>query len=213
MTGGAPTHAGHRAPIPDSPYESPPPVARTDTGLDVPFVGEDGRRTVFRVGRLPLPGWHAPLAEAFAERVDPAGTRRTLSSAAGSWTTVGRFLRFLDGLPRPPETPRELTAAQVDTYLRHRVRSAVGQRAWEELTELRQLFRQLSMRDLVDGRWATTWPGGWTRGAGGCRAAAATPMASWPGWGMRRGPMLRRSAIASTPARSSASRAPRCRRS
>jgi hypothetical protein len=145
------THAGHRAPVPDSSYDPPPPVAGTDTGLDVPFVGEDGRRTVFRVGRLPLPGWHAPLAEAFAERVGPAGTRRTLSSAAGSWSTLGRFLRFLDDLPQPP-TPRELTAAQVDAYLRHRVRSPLGQRAWEELIELRQLFRQPSMRDLVDGK-------------------------------------------------------------
>jgi hypothetical protein len=146
------THAGHRAPVPDSSYEPPPPVARTDTGLDVPFVGEDGRRTVFRVGRLPLPGWHAPLAEAFAERVGPAGTRRTLSSAAASWGVLGRFVRFLDSLPQPPATPRELTAVQVDAYLRHRVRSPLGQRAWDELIELRLLAGQPPLRDLVDAK-------------------------------------------------------------
>jgi hypothetical protein len=134
------TPSGQQAPVPDSSYEPLPPVAWTDTGLDVPFVGEDGRRTVFRVCRLPLPGWHAPLTEAFAERVGPTSTRRPLSSAAGSWTTLGRFLRFLDGLPQPPLTPRELTAAQVDAYLRHRVRSPLGQWAWEELIELRPRY-------------------------------------------------------------------------
>jgi hypothetical protein len=146
------THAGRPAPLPSQPYEPPPPVARTVTGLDVPFFGEDGRNTVFRMGGLPLPGWHAPLAEAFAERVGPAGTRRTLSSATVSWGVLGRFVRFLDSLPQPPATPRELTAVQVDAYLRHRVRSPRGQRAWEELIELRLLVGQHPLRDLVDDK-------------------------------------------------------------
>jgi hypothetical protein len=101
---------------------------------------------VFAVGALPLPGWHASLAAAFAQRVGPAGTRRTQASAASSWTILQRLVRFLAGLPHPPATPAELTAAQVDAYMRQRVR-VVGPWAWEELTEVRLLLRQPGLRE------------------------------------------------------------------
>jgi hypothetical protein len=121
-------------------------VVATAAGLAVDFRGEDGRGKVFPVGELPLPGWHSWLGAAFAQRVGPSGTRRTLASAASSWTIVQRLVRFLAGLPDPPATPAVLTAAQVDAYMRHRVR-AVGPWAWEELTEVRLLLRQPALRE------------------------------------------------------------------
>jgi hypothetical protein len=81
-------------------------VVSTATGLTVAFRGEDGRSKVFAVAELPLPGWHVSLAAAFAQRVGPAGSRRTLASAASSWTVLRRLVRFLDGLPHPRQPPR-----------------------------------------------------------------------------------------------------------
>lgn len=140
------THSGQPASVPLAVYEPPPEVISTATGLTVAFRGEDGRSKVFTVGELPSPGWHASLAAAFAQRVGPAGTRRTLASAASSWTILQRLVRFLDGVPHAPATPAMLTAAQVDAYMRHRVR-VVGPWAWEELTDVRLLLRQPALRE------------------------------------------------------------------
>jgi hypothetical protein len=81
-------------------------------------------------------------------RRSPSGLapRRTLAWAASSWTVLGRLVRFLDGLPHPPATPAMLTAAQVDAYMRHRVR-VVGPWAWEELTDVPLLLRQPALRE------------------------------------------------------------------
>ncbi|NGY65082.1 hypothetical protein G7043_39835 [Lentzea sp. NEAU-D13] len=124
-------------------------MAYHDGGLVVEFVGEDGRHRRFGVGELPLPGWHAPLAAAFAAAVGPAGTRRTLASAATTWGAVIRFVRFLAGLPSPPVVPQELTATQVDAFLRHRIDALGATWAWRELSPLRLIVRQPALRDLL----------------------------------------------------------------
>lgn len=47
----------------------------------------------FVFSRLPLPGWHELLAAAFAERVGPNGTLRTLTSTRNCWEASGRLMR------------------------------------------------------------------------------------------------------------------------
>src|SRR5205823_3796740 len=84
------TAPGRRAALPQPRYQPPPSTAVTpDEGLLVAFAGEDGRRAVFRIDRLPLPGWHRPLATAWARRIGPAGGLRTKASVRGAWGSVG----------------------------------------------------------------------------------------------------------------------------
>lgn len=115
------------------------------------FLGEDGRSGVFRLGTLPLPGWHEAAAAAFAARTGPAGTRRTLASARGGWQVLGHLLRSLAELDCPPATPAELTAIQLDAYMRRRVRET-GPWQWDQLNELRALLRVPPLGDQLDGR-------------------------------------------------------------
>ncbi|GAB3943889.1 hypothetical protein GCM10029976_067170 [Kribbella albertanoniae] len=68
-----------------------------------------------------LPGWHELLASAFAERVGPEGTLRTLTSARNAWMALGRLMRFLHGQrPSPPFTPDGLTLADIKAFYWHR---------------------------------------------------------------------------------------------
>lgn len=143
------THVGRPAAVPDRGYQPPGEVAGAGVGLVVEFLGEDGRSRSFAIGGLPLPGWHGPLAAAFAAVVGPAGTRRTLASAATAWGVLSRFVRFLAGLPNPPAAPEQLTAAQVDAFLLDRVGALGAAWAWRELSMLRLIVRRAPLRELV----------------------------------------------------------------
>lgn len=143
------THAGRPAPVPEQVYDAPPEVAGSSNGRVVEFLGEDGRSRSFPVGGLPLPGWHAPVAAAFATVVGPAGTRRTLASATTAWGTVGRFVRFLAGVPNAPAVPQQLTAAHVDAFLLGRIDAIGAPAAWMEMGVLRRIIRRPPLRDLV----------------------------------------------------------------
>jgi hypothetical protein len=101
------TGAGRPAPVPNGHYARSSEALRQESFV-VAFVGEDERRRAFDVGTLPLPGWHAPLAQSWAQRTGPAGTLRTLSSAAGSWAVLSRFMQHLGSAIDPPLTPDKL---------------------------------------------------------------------------------------------------------
>jgi hypothetical protein len=78
------TGPGRPSAMPDHSYEPPEPVRELTGGrLLVAFHGDDDRRRLFDVSRLPLPGWHQTLAAAVAERTGPSGGLRTFSAAAG----------------------------------------------------------------------------------------------------------------------------------
>ncbi len=144
------THRGRRSAVAAMGYESSHDgEASANAGL-VHFVGEDGRTAVFSVSNLPLPQWHPALSEAFGRRVGPAGTRRTLASANSLWGTLSRFIRFLDNLAAPPATPQELTAVQVDAYIRSRIRSLGGVWGFSDVMEVRPVLVELPLRDLLD---------------------------------------------------------------
>ncbi|WP_394622408.1 hypothetical protein JNUCC0626_49620 (plasmid) [Lentzea sp. JNUCC 0626] len=121
-TGRGSTRYGRPAAQPAGDYEPPPSIRyQPGGGVTVAFHGDDDRRREFVFSRLPLPGWHELLAAAFAERVGPNGTLRTLTSARNCWEAVGRLMRFLhEHRPSPPATPQELTLADVKAFYWHR---------------------------------------------------------------------------------------------
>ena len=99
------TGTGRPAVLPVASYEPPTAIERGQVGLIVGFHGEDGRQGTFRVGELPLPGWHEPLAAAWAIRIGPGGRLRTLASVrAGAWSG-GWCGSWTASRPRPPIRP------------------------------------------------------------------------------------------------------------
>jgi len=127
--------------MPDGTYSPPAPVQQLDTGeLVVDFHGEDGRHQVFHLSQMPLPGWHAALAQALAIRLGPAGARRTLASARSEWQTVRRFLRILTQLPRPPSAPSQLRTTHVEIWHRRRMTETGDKRAAAELRAIGALL-------------------------------------------------------------------------
>ncbi|WP_157368086.1 hypothetical protein [Alloactinosynnema sp. L-07] len=106
------TGTGRAAALPSGTYEAPPPVMITSTTLTVQVHGEDGRVRVLPVDRLPLPGWHQPLAAALAERTGPCGTLRTSTSAKGLWGSTAWFVRFLSTQHPAPSTQHPAPSTQ-----------------------------------------------------------------------------------------------------
>lgn len=128
------------------------PVAADTSGVEgttVHFRGEDRRQHRFEVGSLPLPGWHGPLASAWAARTGPAGGLRTLASTQGDWGALKRFMRFLDGTRWPPALPEELTTTHVDDFRRMRSESIGRRRAAIELRMVGLLFEHQPLSQLV----------------------------------------------------------------
>ena len=101
------------------------------------------------MSRLPLPGWHPALAAAFAERIGPGGTRRTLRSAEHSWGTLLRFMRFLAELPDPPAMPAALTIEHLDSFRAHRS-ATIGDVAWMEFREICLVAKRPAIAEFLD---------------------------------------------------------------
>lgn len=99
---------GRSAALPLGPYEPPPAVRPTPAGVEVAFEGEDGRRKVFSLASLPLPGWHEDLAVAEAARFGPTGTCRTLHSAEHVHNAARLLLTSLAELDEPPSAAGDL---------------------------------------------------------------------------------------------------------
>ncbi|WP_406292737.1 hypothetical protein OG948_00120 [Embleya sp. NBC_00888] len=143
------TGPGRTAAMPSHDYEPAADVQDLDDGrLVVAFHGDDGRRRLFDVSALPLPGWHTALAAAVAERTGPGGGLRTFAAATTGWGSLGRLVRFLGTLPRPPATPGHLTPAHLDAFHTHRARTAPTA-ALRELGEARMLFTSSALREKV----------------------------------------------------------------
>jgi hypothetical protein len=145
------THRGRPATLPDGLYEpsiDPATAERSGpAGLIVNFRGEDGREHAFDVSALPLPGWHEALAEAWAKRVGPEGSLRTLASALGTWYVLTRFMRFMAQRLKPPATPAELTRADIEAFYNR----DNGPR-WSGVDEMRRvtlLFAVSPLRGLI----------------------------------------------------------------
>ena len=142
--------AGRPALLPAGTYEPAVAVREETAGaLVVQFRGEDGRRAGLRVDRLPLPGWHRPLAEALAARVGPAGTVRTLSAARGCWGSLSRLMRFLARLAEPPAVPAALSVAHLDGFLRARAAVIGDDYAGREVRLVGMLLELAPLSDLL----------------------------------------------------------------
>jgi hypothetical protein len=121
------TGMGRPSDLPDGVYEPPELVQQTASGLEVTVVGEDRRRRTFAFKTFPMPGWHQPLADAFARCTGTSGTLRTPESAAGVFWSCRCFLVALDSMSDSPVTPAELTVDHLEYYWRQR-RPTVSQR-------------------------------------------------------------------------------------
>jgi len=129
-------------------YEPAAAVRESGGQAVVAFHGDDDRRRMFDVSRLPLPGWHVALAAAFAERSGPGGGLRTDAAVSTGWAALSRLARFLDGLPDAPATPNQLTAAHLEAFYDHRSKSAPTT-ALRDLAEARLLFMLPALRSLL----------------------------------------------------------------
>ena len=141
---------GHSRPavLPEEGYQAPSPVRHTGAGgLVVDFHGDDGRRGSFDVGKLPLPGWHPLLAEAFALRTGASGGIRTLSGAQSKWLSVRRWAQFLAGLDPQPSMPSQLTRNHVNVF-HTRTDSGAGTRQMD-MSELQLLFGHERIRGQI----------------------------------------------------------------
>jgi hypothetical protein len=135
--------------MPGHSYEPPGPVRELPGGrLLVAFHGDDDRRRVFGVSRLPLPGWHQSLAAAVAERTGPGGGLRTFAAATTGWGALGRLVKFLGALPQPPASPDQLTPAHLEAFHDHRAKTTPTT-ALRDMSEARLLFALPALRDKV----------------------------------------------------------------
>jgi hypothetical protein len=142
------TAPGRRAALPQPRYQPPPTTVVTPgEGLLVGFEGEDGRRAVFRVDRLPLPGWHGPLAAAWAQRIGPAGGLRTDASVRAAWGSLGRWMRFLARQATPPTRPDALRVAHVEEFFAKR--TAGSEYGSKDLHVLAQLVKLSPLSEQV----------------------------------------------------------------
>jgi hypothetical protein len=145
------THRGRPTTLPDGLYEPNIDTATADrsgpAGLIVNFRGEDGREYSFDISALPLSGWHEALAEAWAKRIGPEGSLRTLASSLGTWYVIARFMRFLAERPKPPATPAQLTRADIEAFYRRNdgPRCAGG----DEMRRITLLFAVSPLRELT----------------------------------------------------------------
>jgi hypothetical protein len=135
------TGPGRPSVLPPGAYDPPGPVRDGAVGATVVFFyGDDGREDVFDMARLPLPGWWIPLAGAFAQRTGPGGGLRTRTSAVGMWWCLGRWMRFLAGLPTPPADPGQLNAAHVEGFARLRAAQAGEETALKDVQDIKLLL-------------------------------------------------------------------------
>ena len=143
------TRRGVSAALPDGEY-LPTRASREGRAPStvVAFHGEDGRRKDFDISTLPLPGWHTALTAAFAERVGPSGTIRTVASAQSQWSTLKRFMRFLAALPKPPATASALTVKHLESFREHRM-ARIGVAAWMEFRVIALLMRNQVVSGLL----------------------------------------------------------------
>jgi hypothetical protein len=139
------------AALPDGEYLPAREPTDDAPSTEVAFHGEDGRRKDFDISTLPLPGWHPALAAAFAERVGPTGTIRTVASAQSQWSTLLRFMRFLAALPEPPATVTALTVQHLESFREHRM-ARIGDPSWLEFRSIALLMRNHVISDLLSGK-------------------------------------------------------------
>ncbi|WP_378741277.1 hypothetical protein [Nocardia brasiliensis] len=145
------TRPGMRAPMPEGYYEPPAPVVVTAAGqVVVQFHGEDGRHRSFNFAECALPGWHADVAVALAQRIGPAGGLRTSSSVLAAWLPLKLFLRSLAQWPDPPEVPEQLRVEHVSRFIDERCSQDEPIYGRRQVVQLAQLLRVPPLGERID---------------------------------------------------------------
>jgi hypothetical protein len=147
----AATWPGRHAAWPAGTYDPDPPVSYAPgaAGVAVHFTGEDGRTRTFLFATLPLLGWHADFATAFAKVTGPTGSMRTLNSAQHVWGSFGRLLRFLDKLSHPPRDVTHLTARHLRQFELDRRRACKPSVVASDLRTVRRLLGEITPQDRL----------------------------------------------------------------
>jgi hypothetical protein len=147
----AATWPGRPAARPTGAYDPAPPVhdGPAAGAVEVHFTGEDGRTDTFSFAALPLPGWHADLAVAFARLTGPTGGLRTLAGTRTAWAVLARLVRFLDGLARPPRDVAELTARHLRRFELHRQQTCNPHSVTSDLRVVRRLLEAIVPRERL----------------------------------------------------------------
>jgi hypothetical protein len=147
----AATWPGRPAARPLGAYD-PDPLVHDDPAagaVEVHFTGEDGRTATFSFAALPLPGWHADLAAAFARLTGPTGGLRTLAGTRTAWAVLARLVRFLDGLVHPPREVTQLTARHLRRFELHRQQTCNPHSVTRDLRVVRRLLEAITPRDRL----------------------------------------------------------------
>ncbi|MGW0577701.1 hypothetical protein ACWD25_17395 [Streptomyces sp. NPDC002920] len=147
------TGTGRPSNLPPDGYEAPAPVREGPSGgLVVDFHGDDGRRASYDIGELPMPGWHALLAESLALRIGPSGDVRTLEGAKNSWRALKSWARFLPKADPAPTGPDELTREHINAF--HTRSDASEHTKYNDMLEMRlQLAADQSTCRLPADAW------------------------------------------------------------
>ncbi|MFF7117492.1 hypothetical protein ACFY91_35005 [Streptomyces albogriseolus] len=142
------TGRGRVSPQPEGFYE--PENVREEAGPVVEFFGEDGRRATYSFAELPCPGLHADLAAAWARRTSPTGDGlRTRAAAEYAWGVIGRLMRWLGDLARPPRTLRGLTLSHLRRFDQHRRMTIQSTSVVLEMAQVRALLREAEPTGLL----------------------------------------------------------------
>ncbi|MEV0537632.1 hypothetical protein [Kitasatospora sp. NPDC050463] len=141
------TGRGHISPQPQGFYA--PELVTDEDGPAVEFFGEDGRRATYSFAKLPCPGLHADLAAAWGRRTGAEGQLRTRGAADHVWGIIGRWLKWLGELSRPPKTLRGLSLSHLRRFDQHRRMSLQADNVVLEMVQIRGLLKEVQPPDLL----------------------------------------------------------------
>ncbi|MFE6155516.1 hypothetical protein [Streptomyces sp. NPDC057889] len=122
---------------------------REEAGPVVEFFGEDGRRATYSFADLPCPELHADLAAAWARRIGATGQLRFRAAADHCWAVLGRLMRWLGELKRPPRTFRGLTLSHLRRFDQHRRMTVQAGTVGMEMTQIAALLKEVEPAELL----------------------------------------------------------------
>ena len=116
--------------------EPPPPPSLSPTA--VVFRATDGRTHTFRLAELPCPALHLEMAKCLTEALKSVGT---LPTAQACFSTVRRFLAFLDSLGEPLDSLSSLRERHLGQYVTIRRTMASAGACYQDIASLCRLLR------------------------------------------------------------------------
>lgn len=117
---------------------SEPPQPPTVSPTAVAFRAADGRTHTFRLAELPCPALHLEMAKGLAGVLKSVGA---LPTAQAYFSTVRRFLAFLDSLGEPLDSLSSLRERHLGQYVTIRRTMTSAGACYQDMTSLCRLLR------------------------------------------------------------------------